>query len=70
MQDTNHRLQALMRANNLSASDVAQALDVAAATVTAWTAATEAAAALPMPESELRLLQYALMTGNKRAHLF
>jgi len=67
VQDTNHRLQALMRANNLSASDVVEALDVAATTVTAW---TEAATTLPMPESELRLLQYALMTENKRAHLF
>jgi len=56
-----------MRANNLSASDVVEALDVAATTVTAW---TEAATTLPMPESELRLLQYALMTENKRAHLF
>lgn len=69
MQDTNYRLQALMQANNLSASDVARELGVARATVTSWTAEA-GAGAQSMPESELRLLQYALMTENKRTHLF
>ena len=58
-----------MSANDLSASEVAKELDVSQATVAAW--ATEAEAdCLPMPETELRLLQYALMTENRRTHLF
>jgi transcriptional regulator with XRE-family HTH domain len=69
MQDTNRKLRDLMRANDLSASEVAKELDVSQATVAAW--ATEAEAdCLPMPETELRLLQYALMTENRRTHLF
>jgi len=58
-----------MQTNNLSASDFARELGVAQATVTAWTAET-GVGGQPMPESELRLLQYALMTENTRVHLF
>jgi transcriptional regulator with XRE-family HTH domain len=69
MQDTNRKLRDLMSANDLSASEVAKELDVSQATVAAW--ATEAEAdCIPMPETELRLLQYALMTENRRTHLF
>jgi transcriptional regulator with XRE-family HTH domain len=69
MHDTNRKLRDLMRANDLSASEVAKELDVSQATVAAW--ATEAETdRVPMPETELRLLQYALMTENTRAHLF
>ena len=69
MQDTNRKLQELMQANGLSVSEVARALDVADLTVTAWATQTSVGAE-PMPESELRLLQYALMTENRRLHLF
>lgn len=58
-----------MRANDLSASEVAKELDVSQATVAAWATEAEADRVL-MPETELRLLQYALMTENRRTHPF
>ncbi len=69
MQDTNRVLRAIMQEHGLTFAQVARELDVSEATVEVW-AAEDGAGVENMPETELRLLQYALMTENKRWHLF
>jgi len=69
MRDTNSELDRIMRELGLSCGDVARELNVLLETVEHWVAA-DRDKRLPMPESELRLLQYALMTENRRYLLF
>ncbi|MGB5832133.1 MAG: hypothetical protein WBG92_09115 [Thiohalocapsa sp.] len=69
MRDTNGELRTIMQDHDLGITDIARQLNVAEATVLAWTMANTSSAEI-MPESELRPLQYALMTDNKRYHLF
>lgn len=69
MSDANSELDRIMREQGLSCGDVARELDVLLETVQHWVAA-DRNERLPMPESELRLLQYALMTENRRYFLF
>jgi hypothetical protein len=69
MHDNSRILQEIMQAHGLGIEDVARQLGVASATARAWTL-NEADGGASMPDAELRLLQYALMTENQRRHLF
>lgn len=69
MHDNTRILQEIMQAHALGVDDVARQLGVAPATAHAWTLA-EADGGTSMPDAELKLLQYALMSENRRRHLF
>jgi transcriptional regulator with XRE-family HTH domain len=69
MHDNSRILQEIMQAHGLGIEDVARQLGVASTTARAWTL-NEADGGASMPDAELRLLQYALMTENQRRHLF
>ena len=69
MSDTNSELDRVMREQGLSCADVARELNILLETVENWVAA-DRDKRLPMPLSELRLLQYSLMTENRRYFLF
>ena len=69
MHDNSIILSEIMRLHALGVDDVARQLGVAPATARAWTLPA-ADGGTAMPESELRLLQFALMTENRRRHLF
>lgn len=69
MSEPNDKLDQIMTELGLSCDDVAQVLNVPVTQVQAWLA-VDGAQRLPMPESELRLLSYSLMTENRRYQLF
>lgn len=69
MHDNSRILREIMKAHALGVDDIARQLGVASATARAWTL-NEADGGASMPDAELKLLQYALMTENKRRHLF
>ena len=69
MHINNQRLYEIMQEHQLSVHDVALELGIAPAMVEAWMLG-DGDGGEPMPESELRLLQFGLMTENKRYHLF
>lgn len=69
MHDNTRILREIMQAQALGVDDIAQQLGVAVATARAWTL-NDADGGVSMPDAELKLLQYALMTENKRPHLF
>lgn len=70
MADTNQELIQLMEELQLSRDEVAKQLNVPVTVVDRWTASDGNEAQEMMPESDLRLLKYALMSENKRSHLF
>jgi len=67
---TNSELVQLMNNLPLSAAEVAKTLNVPLQTVYRWTTTDMNKPNDLMPESELRLLKYSLMTENKNKHLF
>lgn len=69
MHDNTRILHEIMQTHALGVEDIARQLGVASATAQAWTL-NDADGGLSMPDAELKLLQYALMTENKRRHLF
>ncbi|WP_296811776.1 hypothetical protein [Thiocapsa sp.] len=69
MHDNSLILRGIMKAHALGVDDIARQLGVAPATARAWTL-NDADGGAVMPDAELKLLQYALMTENKRRHLF
>ncbi|MCU7931000.1 MAG: hypothetical protein KZQ90_09380 [Candidatus Thiodiazotropha sp. (ex Codakia rugifera)] len=71
MSHTNQDLLKIMQDHKLSCADVAKALDVPLETVESWTRSQQACNSyLQMPEFDLKVLQYSLMTENTRYHLF
>ena len=67
----NQDLLKIMRDKNLSCADVAKVLNVPLETVESWTNFSDKNKTLvQMPELDLRMLQYSLMTENTRYHLF
>ncbi|MBT3094306.1 MAG: hypothetical protein AB2672_07855 [Candidatus Thiodiazotropha endolucinida] len=71
MNTTNQDLCKIMHDKNLSCNDVAKVLDVPLETVEAWTCSSEENGnPVQMPELDLRMLKYSLMTENTRYHLF
>ena len=67
----NQDLHNIMRDKNLSSADVAKVLDVSVETVESWiTTPGSTKKLVQMPDLDLRLLQYSLMTENTRYHLF
>lgn len=70
MTSTSTELVQLMQDMHLNEADVARHLDVPLDVVNRWMMATADQPDSCMPESELRLLKFALMSDNKRAHLF
>ncbi len=70
MTDCNHELIQLMQELSLSTEQVAICLGVSLTTVSEWINTEAGTKPRPMPESELRLLKYALMTENKHTTLF
>ena len=62
-------LREIMQAHALGVDDLARQLGVAPTTARAWTL-SEADGGTTIPDAELKLLQYALMTENRRRHLF
>ena len=69
MQDNTGILREIMRLHAIGVDDGARQLGVAPATARAWTLA-EAEGGTSIPDAELHLLQYALMTENRRRYLF
>lgn len=69
MTDTSNELDGIMHDLGLSCADVARELNVPIETVKDW-ASTDGNDRPRMPESELRLLRYSLMTENRRYFLF
>ncbi len=69
MSATNTKLDGIMHDLGLSCADVAQELNVPLETVEGWTCA-DRNQRRSMSESELRLLQYSLMSENRRYFLF
>ncbi|MCU7942205.1 MAG: hypothetical protein KZQ87_05945 [Candidatus Thiodiazotropha sp. (ex Cardiolucina cf. quadrata)] len=71
MNTTNQDLRKIMHDKNLSCNDVAKVLDVPLETVETWTCSSEENGnPVKMPELDLRMLKYSLMTENTRYHLF
>lgn len=70
MTSTNTELVQLMQDLHLNEADVARHLDVPLDVVNRWMKAPTDQPDSGMPESELRLLKFALMSDNRRAHLF
>ena len=71
MNMVNQDLLKIMRDKNLSCADVAKVLNVPLETVESWTNFSDKNKTLvQMPELDLRMLQYSLMTENTRYHLF
>ena len=70
MNQTNRELLRIMENLKLSCSDVATTLGLPLKQVEGWVAASDSADYLQMPEFDLRLLQYSLMTENTQSHLF
>lgn len=71
MTSTNHELVQLMKDLRLNQADVARHLDVPLDVVNRWMDTTgDQDEQEGMPESELRLLKFALMSDNRRLLLF
>lgn len=71
MNRTNQDILKIMHDHKLSCVDVAKTLDVPLETVESWTSSQQASNGyLQMPEFDLKMLQYSLMTENTRYHLF
>ncbi|WP_316369594.1 hypothetical protein [Candidatus Thiodiazotropha sp. CDECU1] len=71
MNTINQDLLKIMGDKNLSCTDVAKVLNVPLETVESWTILSEKNKTLvQIPELDLRMLQYSLMTENTRYHLF
>jgi len=70
MPPTNRQLVQLMEEHGLSRAEVARILDVSPELVSRWIVDNGSGSLEIMPESELRLLQYGLMSENKRYQLF
>lgn len=70
MPPTNRQLVRLMEEHGLSRADVAKKLNVSPELVGRWMVESNGSTLEIMPEAELRLLQYALMSENTRYHLF
>lgn len=70
MDRTNRDLLKIMNDLKLSCADVAGTLGLSLEQVRQWVAAPGSGDYRQMPESDLRLLQYSLMTENTRYHLF
>ena len=70
MNQSNKELLKIMQDFELSAADVATALGLPLGQVEVWIAEPESDNYQEMSESELRLLQYSLMTENTLTHLF
>ena len=70
MNQSNKELLKIMQEFELSSADVAKALGVPLQQVEVWIAAPESNNYQEMSQSELRLLQYSLMTENTLTHLF
>lgn len=70
MLSPNAVLVEIMADRQLNVHDIAKQLGVESSVVERWIAFAENLDGDEMPESELRLLRYALMTDNKRKHLF
>lgn len=69
MSDTNAELDRIMRDLALDCSDVARELNVPLDRVMAWTS-TDTKRRSPMPESELQLLRFSVMSENRSYFLF
>ena len=69
MTDTSTELDGIMRDLGLDCADVARELNVPIETVRDWASADDNDRPR-MPETELRLLRYSLMTENRRYFLF
>lgn len=70
MVTNNTELNELMHRLKLSCEDVATTLNVPVGMIAHWSARKGSKHYMEMPDFELRLLKYALMTENKRKHLF
>lgn len=70
MTHCNSELIQLMHDLSLSSEEVAKYLGVSVNTVYGWTNTEGGGQQLPMPEAELRLLKYSLMSENKQTTLF
>ena len=70
MTDSNRELVLLIQELDLSHAEIAGHLDVPLYRVIRWTATDGDKDQEVMPESDLRLLKYALMSENRRTHLF
>jgi DNA-binding transcriptional regulator YiaG len=67
----NQDLHNIMRDKDLSSADVAKVLGVSVETVESWIITPGSTKKLvQMPDLDLRVLQYSLMTENTRYHLF
>ena len=69
MSKTNSELDKVMHDLELSCADVARELNLPIETVEGW-ASPDSDTRPSMPESELRLLRYSLMSENRRYFLF
>lgn len=65
MSDVNQKLIQLMRERGLSREQVSRFLNVPLVTVYQWTRTEGGKKKIVMPESELKLLKYSLMSENK-----
>lgn len=70
MPNTNHELVLMMKDLHLSSLDIMTCLDVPLVKVIQWTAEDGNQVQQVMPEEELHLLKFSLMTENKRSQLF
>lgn len=70
MASTNLELVQLMKELNLDQTDVARHLDVPLDVVNQWMVTSGQKKGDEMPESELKLLKFALMSDNRNTHLF
>jgi hypothetical protein len=67
---TNLDLIKIMSDLELSLDDVANALGLSKEQVKCWVAEPDSSGYRQLSESDLRLLQYSLMTENRQYHLF
>ncbi len=70
MTHCNSELIQLMHNLSLTPEEVAKCLGVSVNIVYGWTNTEGGEQRLPMPEAELRLLKYSLMSENKQTTLF
>jgi len=70
MNKSNEELIQLMNELDLHREEVARLLNVPLVTVYQWTRTEGGREQITMPESELKLLKYSLMSENKYSTLF
>ena len=70
MTSNNMELIQIMEDSDLNTHDIAKLLNVPLETVNQWAEHREGQEQIEMPDSELRMLKYSLMTENKLSRLF